>query len=39
VINDPSLRARLSAGALAAGRLLPTWAEATIQFAEEVWRV
>jgi glycosyltransferase involved in cell wall biosynthesis len=38
VINDPALRARLAAGARAAGRRLPTWAEATTRFAEEVLR-
>jgi hypothetical protein len=38
VINDPVLRARLAAGARAVGRRLPTWAEATTRFAEEVLR-
>ena len=38
VINDPALRARLAAGARAVGRRLPTWAEATTRFAEEVLR-
>ena len=38
VITDPGLRARLAAGAREAGRRLPTWAEATARFADEVWR-
>ena len=38
VITDPGLRTRLAAGSREAGRRLPTWAEATARFADEVWR-